>query len=88
MFYDATTGERQRSISLPSSPRAYFINVRHQMFGADDRLGFRFVGSGDRPGAAAPARVQRRRSNGHQSRRQSPRLGKSLPSASGDSRAS
>jgi len=38
MFYDANTGERERSISVPDSGTRYFINVRHQMFG-------NFVGS-------------------------------------------
>jgi WD40 repeat protein len=33
VFYDAITGERQRSVSLPSSSGPCFFNLRHQMFG-------------------------------------------------------
>ena len=40
VLYDAVTGERQRSISLPISPRKYVIDFLHQVVGADDRLDF------------------------------------------------
>jgi WD40 repeat protein len=33
-FYDATTGARQKLVSMPSSADNYFINIPHQMFGA------------------------------------------------------
>jgi WD40 repeat protein len=37
VFYDANTGERQRSTSLPSDPGStfarYYFNLRHQVFG-------------------------------------------------------
>ncbi len=49
VFYNATTGERQRSISLPSSSGSPFFNLRHhfnlrhQMYGAT--VGSDFVGT-------------------------------------------
>ena len=57
VFYDAATGERQRSIAVPSSSTRYFINVRHQLFGNFVGSDHRHLGSGDRPGAPAAARV-------------------------------
>ena len=36
MFYNAATGEQQRSIPMPSSPNGCrFIDVRHQLVGGD-----------------------------------------------------
>ena len=36
VFYNAATGEEQRSIPMPSSPNGYrFIDVRHQLVGGD-----------------------------------------------------
>lgn len=43
VFYNATTGERQRSISLPSSKFRYFFDLRHHMFGAN--VGADFFGA-------------------------------------------
>jgi WD40 repeat protein len=37
VFFDATTGERQKSISLPSSERSFFITRDQQMFVSYDR---------------------------------------------------